>query len=310
MQILDRKEIENALSIERVFRLIEEGFIAYSQKKTVIPPVAAMQFENPPGDCHIKYGYLKEGSYFVVKIATGFPLNTKSGLPAGNGMIVLFSKKTGAPLVLFNDEGFLTDMRTAIAGAIAAKTLVPSHVECIGCVGTGAQAYYQLSLLPHVTRCRKVLIWGRDGEKARRLAKDPRLGHFSIQVAPTLDSLAASCNLIVTTTSSKAPLLFAHHIKPGTHITAVGADDIGKQELDPSLFRKADLVVCDSIAQCLSFGDTSHAVRSAAIKKEDLMELGALLANPLLGRKNDTQITICDLTGIAAQDLQIAIAAM
>lgn len=306
MKILSRDQIEKTLSIPKVLKAIEQGFRLYSQGEAVIPPIGSLHFEYPTGDCHIKYGYSKRGKYYIVKIASGFYENPKHGLPSNNGLMILFDKETGKPVCILLDEGYLTDIRTAAAGYIAAKCLAPKTVGCIGIVGTGAQAYYQLKYLSSATRCSRAMIWGRDMEKAKKLAKHPDLSEWTIQVAKDLDQLAAECNLIVTTTASSHPLLLAEHIKPGTHVTAVGADDIGKQELDEKIFIKADKVIVDSRSQCATFGDVSYALKKGLVGLEKLVELGEVLTNPSLGRTSDNQITICDLTGIAIQDLQIA----
>lgn len=306
MKILSRKQIEQVVSIPAILEAVEQGFVAYSEGKTVIPPVAALHFDNPPGDCHIKYGYAKDGKYYVVKIASGFHDNPNLGLPAGNGLMLLFDKQTGALLSILLDEGYLTDLRTAAAGCIAAKYLAPKNISCIGIVGTGGQAYYQLKLLSFVTKCRRVMIWGRDESKAKKLKDHPDLQEWEMEVAKDLAQLTADCNLIVTTTSSAIPLLFAHQIRPGTHITAVGADDVGKQELDPEIFAKADKVIVDSQSQCIELGDVSYAVKKGLIKKECLLELGEVIMNSSSGRTSESEITLADLTGVAIQDLQIA----
>jgi ornithine cyclodeaminase len=308
MRILSRLQIESHLSIPEVIELIEQGFVAYSKQETVIPPVAALHFQDPPGECHIKYGYRKNGNLYIVKISSGFWENPKLGIPTGNGMMLLFDKRTGAPVAILLDEGYLTDVRTAAAGAVAAKYLAPKQTACIGIVGTGAQAFFQLKLLSAVTPCRKVLIWGRDRNKAQKLKEHPELREYQIEVAKELGALTGQCNLIVTTTSSSAPLLFAHHIQPGTHITAVGADDAGKQELDPEIFAKADQVAVDSRLQCSAFGDVSYAIKEGSIQKEKLVELGEIIIDPALRRTSESQITVADLTGLAVQDLQIATA--
>ena len=308
MKILTRKQIEQLVSIPAILEAMEQGFVAYSEGNTVIPPVAALHFDNPPGDCHIKYGYAKDGKYYVVKIASGFHDNPNLGLPAGNGLMLLFDKQTGELLSILLDEGYLTDLRTAAAGCIAAKYLAPKNISCIGIVGTGGQAYYQLKLLSFVTKCRQVMIWGRDESKAKKLKDHPDLQEWEIEVAKDLAQLTADCNLIVTTTSSAKPLLFAHQIRPGTHITAVGADDVGKQELDPEIFAKADKVIVDSQSQCIELGDVSYAVKKGLIKKERLLELGEVIMNSSLGRTSESEITVADLTGVAIQDLQIAAA--
>lgn len=306
MKILYKKDLFNALNIPSLIKSLEEGFMMYSQGETVIPPVASLHFTHPPGECHIKYGYAQNNPYYVVKIASGFPENSQLGIPSCNGLMLLFSKKTGKPVCFLLDEGYLTDLRTAASGAIASKYLAPSHIHGIGIIGTGAQSYFQLKLLSYVTSCRKAFIWGRDFTKAQKLAKHPDLREFTITPIPSLDELAAHCNLLVTTTSSSYPLLRKEHIRPGTHITAIGADDTGKQELDPMIFEKADRIVVDSRSQCSLFGDTSYALKAHIIADKDMKELGEIIHSPLLRRSSDQEITIADLTGIAIQDLQIA----
>jgi ornithine cyclodeaminase len=306
MKILSRKDIENALSIPRVLEAIEQGFKIYSRGEAVVPPVASLHFDSPPGDCHIKYGYAKSGKYYVVKVASGFCDNPKLGLGPNNGLMLLFDKKTGSPVCFLLDNGYLTDIRTAAAGYVAAKCLAPKTISCVGIVGTGAQAFYQLKFNGLATTCRKAMIWGRDIEKARKIALHPDLSEWTIEAVTNLECLTAGCNLIVTTTASPHPLLFADQVRPGTHITAVGADDVGKQELEEKIFSKADKVVVDSRSQCAELGDVSHALKKGLIGYENLVELGEVLINPSLGRTSENQITVCDLTGIAIQDLQIA----
>jgi ornithine cyclodeaminase len=306
MKIYDKKQIQKALNIPIILDRIEKGFVIYSNKESVIPPVASLHLDNPPGECHIKYGYVKAGKYYIVKIASGFFNNPSMGLPASNGLMLLFDRTTGAPVCILLDEGYLTDIRTAAAGCIAAKYLAPKQVHCIGIVGTGAQAYFQLKFLQRATECRKVLIWGREKQKAEQFCNHLDLKEFHIDVAKDLNQLTSNCNLIVTTTSSKSPLLLPHQIHPGTHITAIGADDIGKQELDPSIFTKTDRVIVDSRSQCALFGDASHALKAGMLQENQIHELGEVILDPFLRRTSENQITVADLTGIAIQDLQIA----
>jgi len=306
MKIISHKQIEQIVSIPAVLQAIEQGFILYIRGETVMPPVASLHFDHPSGDCHIKYGYAKSGKYYVIKIASGFHDNPKIGLPAGNGLMLLFDKNTGELLSVLLDEGYLTDIRTGAAGCIAAKYLAPKNVSCIGIVGTGGQAYHQLKLLEFGTKCRRVMIWGRDETKTKKLRDHPDLRGWHIEIAKDLDALTVACNLIVTTTSSSKPLIFAHQIQPGTHITAVGTDDFGKQELDAEIFMKADRVVVDSRSQCMQFGDVSYAMRQSLVKEGQLIELGEVIEDSSLGRNSETEITVADLTGVAIQDLQIA----
>lgn len=299
------KEIIQKNSAADLIQAIEDGFVMYSKKKVVVPPVGYLGFDKPHGDVHIKYGYIKSDDYYVIKIASGFYDNPALGVNTGNGMMLLFSQKTGETLSILLDEGYLTDIRTAAAGAVAAKHLAPSKITAIGIVGTGAQARLQLEYLKTITDCREVIVWGRDEEKLSAFRNESTLKDFSITTTTDIKFLTSRCNLIVTTTPSKKALLSSSDILPGTHITAVGADASGKQELDPILFSKADIVVADSKDQCIDHGDCHYAVKDNIINASQIVELGKIIENKHLRRTNDQQITIADLTGVAIQDIQI-----
>ena len=125
MRLISLEQIKGVLPAIDVAKYVEEGFVAYSSGRVVVPPVGELIFDEPPGDTHIKYGYIRGDDYFVVKIASGFYENHRLKLPSGSGLMLLFSQKTGQPLSILLDEGFLTDVRTAVAGQIAAKYLAP-----------------------------------------------------------------------------------------------------------------------------------------------------------------------------------------
>jgi ornithine cyclodeaminase len=300
--VYTRTQIEQVIRPRQLIAAIERAFDAYSMGEAVIPPVGALEFEDPPGDCHIKYGYLKRGSTFTVKIATGFWKNPERGLPSSNGVVLLFSSQTGELLTIFQDEGYLTDMRTAAAGAVAAKYLAPAEIEYIGIIGAGLQAQLQLDYLREVTPCRQVKLWARNVERARALT----VAGFHIDVVDSPAEVAAAARLIVTTTASRDWLLGAADVQPGTHITAMGADGGGKQELDPSLFAIAKIRAVDSLSQCSKFGDSALALQQGLIQMQDLVELGQVIRDPSLRRRSGTEISIADLTGVAVQDMAIA----
>jgi ornithine cyclodeaminase len=299
------KKIIESNSPEQLMQIIEDGFVWFAQKKVKVPPVGHLSFKQPPGDVHIKYGYIEGDNYYVIKIASGFYENQSLGLPPGNGMMLLFSQKTGEVLSILLDEGYLTDVRTAIAGAVSAKYLAPSNVTCIGIVGTGVQARLQLKYLKMVTDCRDVVVWGRSEEKVDNFKQDPDLKEFSITGTTDINQLTSRCNLIVTCTASRKALLTADGILPGAHITAMGADAEGKQEIDPKLIAKADILVADSIEQCIDHGDIGYAVRAGLINSGKIAALGDVIQDKRLMRINDQQISIADLTGVAIQDIQI-----
>ena len=302
MQTFTRQQVEQAVDRPALIAALEQGFAAYSRGDVNVPPVGYLQLAGGRGDVHIKYGHRKGDDVFVIKIASGFYDNPKAGLPTGNGMMLVFSAKTGEPVAPLLDEAALTDLRTAAAGAVAARHLGPKSVTMIGIVGGGVQARLQLDFLRHVTTCRDAVVWARRPEQAKAL----RAEGFDIEVVPTVADLARRCNLIVTTTPARQALLMAADVQPGTHITAVGADAPGKQELDPAVFRKAAVRAVDSRSQCFDHGDAFHALKAGVVAEEDFVELGEVIANPALGRRSIDQITVADLTGLAMQDIEIA----
>lgn len=307
MKIITLDEIKNSLTSVDIIHTIEQAFIAYSNNKVVTAPVGELIFKNPPGDVHIKYGYIIHDDYYVVKIASGFYDNPKLNLPSSNGLMFLFSQKTGETVSILLDEGYLTDIRTAAAGAIAAKYLAPSSVKNIGIVGTGIQAKLQLLFLKKVTNCRSVIVCGRNEENLKKFQTElEKKSGFKIQITHDIENVTSRCNLIVTTTPSTIPLIFEKQIKNGTHITAIGADSSYKQELDSALFKSANIIVADSISQCVERGDIAHAIKDHVINKTHIVELGNIISGKNHGRTSDNQITITDLTGLAVQDIAIA----
>ena len=306
MKVISREDIVAALNDSHAIQLIEEGFTALSAGRVTMPPVGHLDLENPPGECHIKYGHIHGDDYFAIKLATGFYENAAKGLPSGSGMTIVFSAETGFPEVLLDDAGYLTDVRTAMAGCICAKFLAPDSVTAIGIVGAGLQARLQLEYLRFATECRDVIVWARRSEQATSFQQEMNAKGFNVGIAATAEDLCRNSNLIVTNTPATEPLLFANWISPGTLITAVGSDGAGKQELDANIYSKAALAVVDSTAQCVLLGESHYAIEAGIVDESDLVELGAVISGEAPGRQDDHQIIVADLTGVAVQDIQIA----
>jgi len=277
-QIITLEEMKPHLQIPPLIEAIEKGMRAFSEGKVLLPPVGHLPFKL--GDVHVKSAAYIDGEVYVIKIASSFGSIT-------DGMMLLFCQKTGHPLAVLLDEGYLTELRTGIVGAICAKRFASKRIEGIGIIGTGNQAFFQLKVLREIFPHEKIIVWGRNKNKAKTFAKEHK-----ITVVDHLDELTKTCNLIVTTTSAHEPFLFAHQIRPGTHITAMGSDQIGKQELDTTLIQKARVFV-DSLEQCLAFGEASHAPCSPV----------EIFTGK---RETEEEITIADLTGVGIQDLAIA----
>ncbi|CAI3802992.1 Delta(1)-pyrroline-2-carboxylate reductase [Pseudomonas sp. MM223] len=306
MKVFSKAQIVASFNPELAVSRLEEGFIAYSEGKAQVPPVQGFAFQGANGDCCVKSAYIEGSPTFTVKLSTGFYDNPAKGLPSNDGLMLVLSALTGQPLALLQDQGWLTAMRTALAGRIAARLLAPAQVKAIGILGTGMQAQMQLEQLRAITDCRQVIVWGRNESGLAAYATFARELGFEVRSTQDAAEVAGAANLIVCTTPSRQALLHSEWVQPGTHITAVGADAPGKQELDPALVARADRIIVDSVAQCSQYGEVAHALGSGRITANQLVELGWLLAGRARGREHDGQITLADLTGVAVQDAQVA----
>lgn len=306
MKVFSKAQIIAGLDLETAVRRLEQGFMAFSAGQVQVPPVQAFAFAEAKGDCCVKSAYVEGSETFTVKVSTGFYGNPGKGLPSNDGLMLVLCASTGQPLALMQDEGWLTCIRTALAGRIAARLMAPARVRAIGILGTGMQTRMQLEQLAAVTACREVIVWGRRAsEREAYKAFASALG-YQVRTAEHPADVAQAANLIVSATPSREPLLMREWVQPGTHFTAVGADAAGKQELDPALVARAERIIVDSVYQCSRYGEISHALKAGLIEQHQLAELGSLLAGNAPGRDNDTQITLVDLTGVAVQDAQIA----
>ncbi len=292
----------------QIIKAVETGFSRLFAGEVSMPPIMRIDFPEQYGEIDIKSAYIHGVEQFAVKMSTGFFKNSQLGLPSGNGMMLLFSAETGMPLAVLLDNGYLTHLRTAAAGAVAADLLANEAVEAVGMIGTGAQSRYQLEALQLVRRFSKLFVHGRNAANVRRFAEDVR-GFYEgeVIVCGTAEEVVQKSSLVITTTSAESPLVQAEWLHPGLHITAVGADAPHKNELDPAIFKKADRIVCDSESQCRSLGELHHADKANALdRRTPVEELGAIISGVSPARKELDTITVCDLTGTGVQDTMIA----
>jgi ornithine cyclodeaminase len=308
MLIVERSRIERLLAGLDLLPLMEKAFIDYSAGRAIVPPVGELLLDR--GEVHIKYGAVAGDAYYVIKVASGFYGNPSQGLPSSNGLMLVFRQSTGEPVAVLLDEGHLTDVRTAAAGAVAARALAPPEVERIGVLGTGVQARLQLRQLAPLFQTREVVAWGRDPQHLEAYRSDMADAGFAVTGVGSPAAVAALSQLIVATTPSITPLLQAEDVRPGTHITAIGSDTGEKQELAAGVLALADVVVADSLEQCRTRGEISRALAAGAIMADTAVELGSLLAGEAIGRTSSEQITVFDSTGVAVQDIAIATAVM
>ncbi|WP_145517714.1 ornithine cyclodeaminase family protein [Yersinia mollaretii] len=305
MIILNKQQILDRFDADAITLLLKQGFIAFSQQRVQMPPVQHLLFTQANGDCCIKSGYLQGDDQFVVKVSGGFYDNPAQGLASNQGLMMAFSAQTGEPQAILLDEGWLTALRTALAGRIVAELCAPKHIHAIGIIGTGMQARLHLIYLKSVISCRQLWVWGRSETALEEYRQYAQAEGFEVNITQSAAELASHCQFIVTTTPSREAILHAADIQPGTHITAVGADGAGKHELAAELVAKADKILVDSWAQCTEFGEISSAFQQRLLAHHSLTEIGTVLAQDALFRDNDQQLTLADLTGLGVQDVQI-----
>ena len=309
IKILTETELRNTLPLDiKIIDCIESAFSELASGKVIMPPILSMPIKEYNGEIDVKTAYLPGINSFALKASPGFFDNPKIGLPSTSGLMILFSCKTGVLEALLLDNGYLTDIRTAAAGAVAARHLsrIDSSNVCI--IGAGTQAKLQLTALNLVRPIQYANIWARNFEKASLVAEELsiKLG-FQVQASNNISESVKNADIVVTTTPSTEPILKADWLHPGLHITAMGADQHTKNELDPQCLKLADLYVADSISQTIKQGELRAALDAKIISSdENFPELGKIINKTEEGRSSSKDITIVDLTGTGAQDTAIA----
>lgn len=287
--------------------VIEEAFVKLSEGGVVMPPVMSMDLADAHGEVDVKTAYVPGFAGFAIKVSPGFFDNPKLGLPSLNGLMILFSARTGLVEAVFLDNGYLTDLRTAAAGAVAARHLAPDAVQTAGVIGTGVQARLQARAAHLVRPFGRLLIWGRDADKARACAEDlARDLPCDVHVARQAADLVRDSQLVITTTPARQPVIEADWLHRGLHITAMGSDQAGKNEIAPEALVRANLYVADRAAQAEALGELRSAIAAGLWNRGTPVELGDVVRGHVTGRQSTDDITICDLTGTGVQDTAIA----
>ncbi|MDX8528403.1 cyclodeaminase [Mesorhizobium sp. MSK_1335] len=309
MTILTEAELRKIVTLDLdAVACVENAFRALATLPVAMPPILRLDIHEHRGEVDVKSAYVPGIDGFAVKISSGFFDNPALGLPSGGGMMVLLSAKTGVVEALLLDNGYLTDVRTAAAGAVAAKHLSREDSAIAAIFGAGVQAGLQLEALRLVRPIEEARIWARDAAKAEATAARLR-DKLGIMVRAETDAAnaAAGADIIVTTTPSTEPLIKPGFVSAGQHITAMGSDAEHKNEIAPAILRMADLYVADSAKQTRRLGELHHAIEAAIFAADaEVTELGEIIAGSKPGRRSASDITLADLTGTGVQDTAIA----
>ncbi len=312
VRVLREDDVRASLDMAACIDACDSAFAAYSRGGASLPGVIHLDVPERQGEIHVKAGHLHGAPYYAVKVASGFPRNVEMGLPSSDGMVIVFDSENGQPAAFLLDGGYLTSVRTGAAGGVAARYLAPEQVWNVAVIGTGDQARYQLDALaivrPGFTH---VSVWGRHPDRAAVLVEElpsrPGMPEgCAYEVAGSVDAALHDADVVITCTGSQSALVRGEWLKLGAHVTAVGSDAPDKQELDPSLPARADLLVVDSRRQASEIGELHHALAAGLIDERKAVELGEICARTHPGRSSASQLTVCDLTGVGVQDVAAA----
>lgn len=323
--VLTEREIRSVVALDlQALAAIEDAFTRLADGQADVPPIVGLFVPRRRGEVDVKAAYIHGLPSLAVKIASGFFDNSLWGLPSGSGLMVVLSTRTGFPQAILLDNGYLTDVRTALAGAAAAKYLAPECVRTVGVIGAGTQGRYQVRALRLVRRFERVLVYDHSPAAVDAYVRDmpellerdraglkPCPAGAPVAVGPAdPETLVRESDVVITCTPSHQPIVRAEWLHPGLHITAIGADVPDKQELQGEVLRRADRLACDLKTQCFARGEFFHAITTGAIGADvAVAELGELTSRRARGRERAGEITVCALTGVGVQDTAIALLA-
>ena len=306
MRVVPLEAFRDKIPFSVAIAAAERGFRALGLSEATLPDPMVLELREQQAEVHVKGAHLRGARHIVLKLATGFYRNQARGLPSGDGMFLLLDAETGAPDVLLEEHGYLTDFRTAAAVALTLRYLAPKEARQALLIGAGALARLTARAMLAEMPVARLTLWNRTRERAESLARE--LSQVvDTHIAPALESAVRDNRVIVTATASTTPLVMASWVAPGTHVTSVGTGSPEKIELEPALLARADKLVADRVFQTERYGNLHHAITAGAITREKVYaELGDLAAGRTPGRESETEVTIADLTGVGVQDAAIA----
>lgn len=311
--ILKEDELKSIVRLdESVIEAIETGFSELQKGNATVPPIMMIPVPEKTGEVDVKSAYIKGIKRLAIKVASGFFENNKLGLPSASGQMLVLSSETGYLDGVLLDNGYLTQVRTGAAGAVAAKFLAPKNAENAGVIGSGTQARYQMRALALVRNIKTIRMFSLDSDEVRDRYVEEMSKELGIKLIKAADAeeVLRDSEVVVTTTPARKGYIKAEWLHPGLHITAMGSDTEEKQELESAVLGQADILACDLKSQVFRLGEMRSGLKDGVIKESSpIRELGEMINGVRPGRENDDQITVCDLTGVGVQDTMIAIKA-
>jgi len=305
MLILNESEIRALVDADAARAAVEGAFRALHRDEATLANVISLPFRDPEGVVHIKAGHLHDDAVWTVKVSGDF--DPGDGAPMRHsGLMLVISAVDGTLVGVLGDNGYLTELRTGAAGALAADLLARRDVTTTAIVGAGSQARFQLEALLRVRPIDRVQVASRSRERAQAFVDEVAGLGLAAQLCDSVQEAVRSAGIVVTTTPSTTPLVDAGWLDAGAHVTAVGSDEPAKQELAVNVLASASVVAVDDRRQAAAFGELHHAIEAGVRTEQDAVTLGELLEGVAPGRRSDDDITVADLTGVGVQDAAIA----
>lgn len=303
--VLDEVMVRSLVSRSDALEAARQAQLALAAGGVVTPEHIGLRLQD--GEIHVKSAYLLGSPYVAFKVATGFPANVRSDRPVNDGFTMVLDAQCGALLAELHDHGWLTELRTGAAGALATNLLARADATTVAVLGAGTQAEHQLAALLGVRSVSTVWLYNRTRSRAEMLAARLRETYgLVVQVADSVAAAVVHADIVITTTASRAPLLHRDLLRPGMHITAMGSDFADKQELHVDVLAAADLVVADGVLTCARYGEVAHAVQTGTLALSDVVELSDVVGARHPGRTRADQITVVDQCGLGIYDAIMA----
>ena len=304
--ILEEDAIRTLADVDAARQVVKDAFHALQRGKATLPGVISIPFEAPEGVAHIKAGHLHDEPTWTVKVSADF--QPGDGLPTHHsGMMLVISSVDGSLVGVLRDNGYLTELRTGAAGAVAADLLARTDARTVAIIGAGSQARFQLQALRRIRPIESVRVASRSPERAQAFVDEIASGsRLSARLFDSVEEAVRAADVVVTTTQSTFPLVRAEWLASGVHVTAVGSDEPTKWELDPEVLARADVVAVDDRDQASRFGELHHALDAGVVDTQRIVTLGELIDGAAVGRTGAQQVTVADLTGVGVQDAAIA----
>lgn len=315
--ILTREEVQKVSNMADVIEKVGQVYKLKAEGKSVIWPLVNYEFEDEHAAMDIRSGYIKGEQLHGLKMLNNFPENGKKGLQPFNGIMMVYDSNTGIPLAVM-DASYITCMRTGAAGAIGVDALARKDAKTLLIMGAGKQAPFQIAatllLRPEIEKV--IIVDPVNHPQAEALAAKIRgqlADQFGVEAKDTtfiaeedLEKAVREADAIITVTRAMKPMIQKEWLKPGTHLSCLGSDMEGKEEIDPEIFKGAK-IYADDVAQCIRVGEMEIPLKEGVIAPKDITgEIGELLAGSVPGRENDVETTIFDATGLYILDLAAA----